>query len=304
MGNNPEYRLKNKLSAHFGSRCLFDRELKSYTSYLIGGPAQILVFPKTVAEWRFVLDICRIENITLTILGYGTNVLISDKGVGGITASTIYMKGIEAEDDVITAKAGTAWDDLVKFSIEKELGGLEKTSAIPGSVGGAVVMNAGAFGQETFDYLVDFNVLDRNGCVKTLSKRDVRYSYRKVEGLENCFVLSARWKLPKRKPDELAKTRCEILAKRTETQPLDYPSGGSVFKRPHVDYASRLIDKAGLKGLTIGGAQVSKKHAGFIINLGNATSSDVYRLMSLIRHKVKSLTGIELELEQKLLGEF
>jgi UDP-N-acetylmuramate dehydrogenase len=297
-------KLKNKLSEHFGSRCLFDEELKPYTSYRIGGAAEILVFPETVSEWRFVSDICRRGNVSLTILGLGSNVLISDKGVRGVTASTVSMKGIGMEGDVTSAKAGEPWDDLVKFAIENGFGGLEKTSAVPGSVGGAVVMNAGAYGQETFDYLLDFDVLDRDGCVKTLPKSDVKYSYRKVEGIEDLLILSARWRLPKRKQEELAETRRAILAERAASQPLDYPSAGSVFKRPHVDYASRLIDKAGLKGYTIGDAQVSKKHAGFIVNLGSATASDVYRLINLIKHKVKSLTGIELELEQKLLGEF
>lgn len=295
--------LKQDIEERFGSRCLLGEELKSYTSYCIGGNAEILLFPATVQEWRFVYNFCNINNIPLHILGAGTNVLVSDEGLKGITASSTLMKNIRIDGDTITAKAGIPLDELVKTSIDNGLGGLEKMSGIPGSVGGAVQMNAGAYGQETFDYLTDFEVLDKSGQVKTLSKNEVEYSYRNVE-LNDAFILSARWKLKRRKHNELHRTRRDVLTHRSKSQPLDMPSAGSVFKRPSVDYASRLIDKAGLKGYRIGDAQISNRHAGFIVNLGNALASDVYHLIGLIKKKVKAQTGIELELEQKLLGEF
>jgi UDP-N-acetylmuramate dehydrogenase len=297
-------KIKQELCNRFGERCLFEEELKSHTSYQIGGRADFFIMPATVQEWRFIFNFCKFHKLPLTILGYGTNVLISDDGIQGITAATNLMKEINIDANIVTAKAGTLLDDLIKISIERGLAGLEKMSGIPGSVGGAVGMNAGAFGQEILDNLIDLQVLCSDGSVNTLTKKDIEYSYRKVEGMENLLILSARWQLNKSPVEKLKQTRKEILLTRLTKQPLDYPSAGSVFKRPKDNYASQLIDLLGLKGTKSGNAQISNKHAGFIINLGNARAKDVYQLIDYIRQKVKKEKNIELELEQKLLGKF
>jgi UDP-N-acetylmuramate dehydrogenase len=164
-------------------------------------------------------------------------------------------------------------------------------------------MNAGAFGQETFDRLESFEVMDRSGAVKTLRRSEVSYGYRNVRGLEGT-VLSAVFRLKPADKKTLAADRAAILARRAEKQPLDFPSAGSVFKRPPGDFASRLIDAAGLKGTRIGDAQVSEKHAGFIVNLGKASASDIYALIRRVREEVEAGTGVRLELEQIPLGEF
>jgi len=297
-------KIKENLRSRLGQRCLFNEEMKYYTSYRIGGTSDILLFPATVQEWRFVFNFCKFNDIALTVLGLGSNVLVHDKGIRGVTATTNLMKEITVEDNIVTAKAGNFLDDLVKTCVENGLSGLEKLSGIPGSVGGGVFMNAGAFGQEIFDNLLDFQAIDYSGCVKLFKKEDVNYSYRKVDNVENSLILSARWKLDKANPAELEKTRKEILTKRAKKQPLQYPNAGSVFKRPEGDFASRLIDASGLKGLRIGDAMVSTKHAGFIVNMGDATAKEVYDLIITVQEKVKKKTNISLELEQKLLGKF
>ncbi|HUT85438.1 MAG TPA: UDP-N-acetylmuramate dehydrogenase [Elusimicrobiales bacterium] len=297
-------KLKNKLHQRMGERCLFDEELKYHTSYQIGGYAQMMLFPATVQEWRFVFNFCQFNQIPLTILGAGTNVLVSDDGIEGVTASTDLLEEITINGNIVTARAGVTLDDLIKTCIENGLQGMEKMSGIPGSAGGAIFMNAGAFGQETFDNLLDFQTLDYSGYVNTLSKNDVKHCHRKVEGIKDLLIFSARWQLEKGNIAELKKIRNETLDKRAQSQPLDYPSAGSVFKRPANDYASRLIDEAGLKGLKVGNAQVCEKHAGFIVNLGNAKAKDVCKLIDIVRSKVKNKTGINLEMEQKLLGKF
>jgi UDP-N-acetylmuramate dehydrogenase len=214
------------------------------------------------------------------------------------------MNSVFCEGEHIKAEAGAALDKVCELACEAGLAGMEKLSGIPGSVGGAVYMNAGAFGQETFDCLEYFDVIDFEGRPATLLKEDLKYAYRKVEGIENYIVLSASFKLQKGDFTQLIAGRNTVLHKRIEKQPLDLPSAGSVFKRPEGDYASRLIDDTGLRGLSIGGAKVSEKHAGFIVNFNHATPQDIKTLMDEVRNKVKEKHGIELEPEQILWGHF
>ena len=288
----------------FSFKCLLDIPAKKITSYKIGGPIDFLAYPENSEDLKALLSFCSKEKIPVIVLGRATNVLIGDKGIRGIVISTDNLYKIETLGDIADVQAGVLWDDFIKLSVERGLGGLEKTSGIPGSVGGAVFMNAGAFGQEVFDRIIGFKAMDSSGNVSDIKKDDVRHSYRKVEGLENLIILSAKFLLEKSEPKELSSLREDILRKRVEKQPLDFPSAGSVFKRPEKDYASRLIDVCGLKGFKIGGAKVSSKHAGFIINTDNATAEDVRILMEKIKAEVKKKTGIELELEQILMGEF
>ncbi|MCG2724682.1 MAG: UDP-N-acetylmuramate dehydrogenase [Elusimicrobia bacterium] len=284
--------------------CLLNVSAKKFTSYKIGGLIDFLAYPESEDDFKNLIAYCHNEKLPITILGQTTNVLISDKGLRGIVVSTDKLNKIEIFDNIATVSAGVLWDDFIGLTVKKGLGGLEKTSGIPGSVGGAVFMNAGAFGQEVFDSLISFKVMNVFGEVSVFKKSDVKYFYRKVEGLDKLIILSAEFLLKKTDKEELLNTREDILRQRDKKQPLDYPSAGSVFKRPKNDYASRLIDSCGLKGLRIGDAEVSKKHAGFIINKGNATAKDVFELINKIRDEVEKKTQVRLELEQILMGEF
>lgn len=295
---------KQELKNFFGERCLPDESMSRHTTYRTGGPAEVYVYPTTAEEWGFVLKLARAYNIPLHILGFGSNILVGSKGVQGIVCSTRRMQTISRDGNYIKAQSGAALDKVCEIAVHAGLAGMEKLSGIPGSVGGAVYMNAGAFGQETFDTLEYFDVIDLQGRPATILKNDISYAYRHVEGIENYIVLSAAFKLEKSDFTQLVETRHSVLHKRVEKQPLDFPSAGSVFKRPANDYASRLIDDTGLRGLSVGGAKVSEKHAGFIINFNRATPEDIYELIKQVRQKVKEKHGVELELEQILWGEF
>lgn len=295
---------KQELSAYFKENCLLAEPMSRHTTYLTGGAAEAYVYPTTSEEWSFVLKLARTENIPLRIIGFGSNILVGGKGVKGIVCSTKHMNQVAVKGNRVTAQAGVALDKVCELASRAGLAGMEKLSGIPGSVGGAVYMNAGAFGQETFDCLEYVEVIDYDGRPATLLKENLPHAYRHVQGIENYIVLGAGFSLEKKDFASLLEARNAVLHKRIEKQPLDFPSAGSVFKRPVGDYASRLIDEAGLRGLSIGGAKVSEKHAGFIVNFNHATPEDVKNLMDEVKRQVKEKSGIELELEQILWGEF
>ncbi len=295
---------KQELKTFFKDNCLLDEPMARHTTYRTGGKAEVYVYPKTREEWSFVLKLAETEKIPLRIIGFGSNILVSGKGIGGIVCSTKRMNQVTLDGEHIKAEAGAALDKVCEMACEAGLAGMEKLSGIPGSVGGAVYMNAGAFGQETFDCLEYFDIIDREGRPATLLKEEVKHAYRKVEGVQDCIILSAGFKLQKGEFTQLIESRNTVLHKRMEKQPLEFPSAGSVFKRPANDYASRLIDDTGLRGLSVGGAKVSEKHAGFIVNFNRATPQDIKTLMDVVREKVKEKHGVELELEQILWGDF
>ena len=295
---------KQELKTFFKDNCLLDEPMARHTTYRTGGKAEVYVYPQTREEWSFVLKLAETENIPLRIIGFGSNILVSGKGIGGIVCSTKRMNQVTLDGEHIKAEAGAALDKVCEMACEAGLAGMEKLSGIPGSVGGAVYMNAGAFGQETFDCLEYFDIIDREGRPATLLKEEVKHAYRKVEGVQDCIILSAGFKLQKGEFTQLIESRNTVLHKRMEKQPLEFPSAGSVFKRPANDYASRLIDDTGLRGLSVGGAKVSEKHAGFIVNFNRATPQDIKTLMDVVREKVKEKHGVELELEQILWGDF
>lgn len=295
---------KQELKSFFGENCLLEEPMARHTTYRTGGPAEVYVYPSTREEWSFVLKLARSFNIPLHIVGFGSNVLVGSRGMLGIVCSTKRMNSLHLDSEHIKAQAGVALDKVCEMACHAGLMGMEKLSGIPGSVGGAVYMNAGAFGQETFDCLEYFDAIDWEGRPVTFLKEEVEYAYRHVKDIENYIVLSAGFKLQKSPFAPLVETRNTILHKRIEKQPLEFPSAGSVFKRPANDYASRLIDDTGLRGLSVGGAKVSEKHAGFIVNFNHATPEDIKTLIEQVREKVKEKHGIELELEQILWGEF
>jgi len=295
---------KQELKNFFGENCRLDESMALHTTYRTGGPAEVYVYPATPEEWSFVLKLARSFDVPLHIIGFGSNILVGGKGIAGIVCSTKRMQGIAVEGEHIKAQAGTALDKVCEEACNEGLAGMEKLSGIPGSVGGAVYMNAGAFGQETFDRLEYFDAIDLEGRPVTFLKQDLKYAYRHVEGIQNYIILSASFKMEKADFTHLLQTRYTILHKRLEKQPLEFPNAGSVFKRPANDYASRLIDDTGLRGLSVGGAKVSEKHAGFIVNFNHATPEDIHQLMEQVRQKVKEKHGVELELEQILWGRF
>ena len=212
------------------------------------------------------------------------------------------MREFSVSASRVEAQAGVVLDAMVARAVEAGLAGMEKLSGIPGTVGGALWINAGAFGQETYEHLVSFTALDREGRLVRRAKAEARYGYRSVQGIDGLVFLSAQWELAPGDRGRLAEARTATLRARADKQPLEYPSAGSVFKRPQGDFASRLIDSCGLKGLTVGRAQVSPKHAGFIVNLGGATARDVMALIAQVREAVLAKTGVRLELEQIPLG--
>jgi len=283
---------------------LFNAPMAAYTTYKTGGATEVLALPKSAAQLKETLAFARRRKIETRVLGLGSNILVGGKGLKGITICLKNMRGIEVAAPQITAPAGEPLDNIVAAAVKAGLEGMEFLSGIPGSCGGAVYMNAGAYNQETFDLLDSFTILDADLNIKTLKKADVKYGYRRVEGIEGCIILSAAWELKPGDAALLSALRRETLAKRAEKQPLDYPSAGSVFKRPPNNFASALIDKCGLKNLRVGGAMVSAKHAGFIVNYDNATPADIKKLMEEVQRRVLAQTGIKLELEQILWGDF
>jgi len=289
----------------FNERAILNLPAKEITSYKTGGVIDLIVYPENLDEIIFILNFVKKKNLNYFICGNATNILVSDKGFRGIFIKTDLFKKVITKENKIIAECGVLWDNMIEISVLNGFWGLEKTSYIPGSVGGAIRMNAGAFGEETFDRLEKINAIDLKTLeVKEILKLDIKYGYRYVEGIENYFILSGEFAFEKKDSKELKNIRDEIIRRRIEKQPLEYPSAGSVFKRPPDNYASRLIEECGLKGMKVGGAMVSEKHAGFIINTGNATSSDIYKLINLVKEKVYQKTGILLELEQILVGEF
>ena len=293
-----------ELQRYFGADCLLAEPLAGHTTYRTGGPAEVFVYPKTAEDWNFVFTLADTQKIPLRILGCGSNILVSGKGLAGITCSTRKMNQITITGQTVTAQAGAPLDKVCELACKAGLAGMEKLSGIPGSIGGAVYMNAGAYGQETADCLTSFEVLTPQGKLIRLTQKEVQFSYRKAQGLPEGVILSATFTLTPSSPETLLSDRRSVQHSRVEKQPLEFPSAGSVFKRPAGDYASRLIDVAGLRGLTVGGAKVSEKHAGFIINFNHATPEDIKRLMELVQQKVHEKFGVTLELEQILWGDF
>lgn len=295
-----------KILEKFGDIVKFNVKASSFSSYKTGGNIDAIFYPNNLSDVLGILYFLKTNNIDFFICGRATNILVSDKGFEGVFIKTDNINEIEFLDELtISVSCGFLLDKLVDLTVKKGLKGLERLSWIPGSVGGAIKMNAGAFESETFDRLEYFEVVDiLDLSFKRIYKKDVRYGYRYVEGIEKYFIIKGVFVLEKCDYQFLKGIREDIINKRIQKQPLDYPSAGSVFKRPNGDYASRLIDSCGLRGKRIGGAMVSEKHAGFIVNCGNATSSDIYNLITYVKDEVYKRTGVLLELEQILVGKF
>ena len=283
-----------------------DEPMKKHITFRVGGPADYFVTPSTVEEVKEIVALCKKEGMPYYILGNGSNLLVGDKGYRGVMIQ-IYkeMSGIEVDGEIIRVQAGALLSRIGVTALEAELQGFEFAAGIPGTMGGAVVMNAGAYGGEMKDILVDATVLTPEGEVLVLKNEELELGYRtSVIAKKNYIVLEATVKLAKGSKEEIRGRMDELKVQRTTKQPLEYPSAGSTFKRPTGYFAGKLIQDAGLRGFQVGGAQVSEKHCGFVINKDNATAADVAELMKQVADKVHAEFGVTLEPEVKRIGEF
>ncbi len=288
------------------SRVYVDEPMKKHTTFRVGGPADYFVVPKTKEEVKNIVALCREFDMPYYILGNGSNLLVGDKGYRGVIIQ-IYreMNHIQVEGDRVKVQAGALLSKIGSAAFEAGLTGFEFAAGIPGTMGGAVVMNAGAYGGEMKDVLFSVTVLTPEGEVLTLSNKELELGYRtSVVAKKNYIVLEATLVLQKGEKDAIKARMDELRIQRTTKQPLEYPSAGSTFKRPEGYFAGKLIQDAGLRGFQVGGAQVSEKHCGFVINKEDATAADVLELMRQVSATVKEKFGVELEPEVKRLGEF
>lgn len=281
----------------------FNELLSQHTSFHIGGPAEIMLFPKSAAELRKILQVSAFLDTKPVILGAGTNVLAPDQGVEGVVICLKdCLDGISLLDDnQICVAAGVTMSRAAVFAANHGLSGLEFAHGIPGTVGGGVYMNAGAYGGEISQICKSVTILTPDGTEQVLSAEQMNFSYRhsRLEEEAN-IVVSAEFQLTPKSESEIRDLMRELLQKRKASQPLEYPSAGSAFKRPVGGYAAALIDQAGLRGYRIGGAAVSEKHAGFVVNVGNATAEEVKSLLSSVAKKVYDHSGIRLEPEVRI----
>lgn len=296
-------RVKNIIDEN---RIYTNEPMKKHTTFRVGGNADFFVVPKTGDEIKSVVSLCREMDMPYYILGNGSNLLVGDKGYRGVIIQ-IYkeMDAIKIEGNRITVQAGALLSKIGNAALEAELTGFEFAAGIPGTMGGAVFMNAGAYGGEMKDVLECVTVLTPAGEIVTLQKKELELGYRtSIIGKKNYIVLEAAIVLEKGNKEAIKARMDELRSLRIEKQPLEYPSAGSTFKRPEGYFAGKLIQDCGLRGFQVGGAQVSEKHCGFVINKDNATAADVLELMHQVSAAVKDKFGVELEAEVKKLGDF
>ncbi len=277
--------------------------LSKHTSFHIGGAAEVMAFPKTTEQLTAVLKVAKQLNVVPRILGAGTNVLAPDEGVSGLVICLKNVLGSvkRLRNGMIRAYAGATMTKLANFAAGQELSGLEFAHGIPGTVGGGVYMNAGAYGGEISQVCSRVAVMDMEGNCRLLSNEEMGFSYRNSRiQQENAIVLFADFSLQPQQEAVIRQRMKELIDKRCASQPLELPSAGSAFKRPAVGYAAALIDETGLKGYRIGGAAVSEKHAGFVVNLGQATADDVKTLLKAVADRVEEEKGIRLEPEIRI----
>lgn len=290
-----------------GAQCILEQEsMKKHTTFRIGGPADIFAVPDTIEKAAKIIGICREQKVPFYVIGNGSNLLVSDQGYRGVVVQVYKnLSAIEIKGDIITAQAGAMLSVIAKKAMAASLTGFEFASGIPGTVGGAAVMNAGAYGGEMKQVLTEVTVLTQEGELRRIPSEELKLGYRySVIPEKGWIVLEAKLKLHRGDYDMIKARMDELKEKRVEKQPLELPSAGSTFKRPEGYFAGKLIMDAGLRGFSVGGAQVSEKHCGFVVNTGEATAKDVRDLIREVSRQVKTKFGVELEPEVKMLGEF
>lgn len=278
--------------------------MKNHTTFKIGGPAQYYVTPESVTQIQEVVSLCRDMDIPLHVIGNGSNILVGDDGVDGVVLALFNtFSDYEIKDNVITAQAGMSLIKLAVVALREGLTGLEFASGIPGSVGGAVYMNAGAYDGQMKDVVTSVTVLDEAGNIRILGRDELDMGYRtSAVAKNNMIVLQVVIELKSGDKEQIKARMNQLSELRKQKQPLEYPSAGSTFKRPEGYFAGKLIADAGLKGYSIGGAAVSEKHAGFVVNMGGATAKDVVELTDYIKKRIMEQFGVTLELEVKRIG--
>ncbi|MBR3941994.1 MAG: UDP-N-acetylmuramate dehydrogenase [Clostridia bacterium] len=284
---------------------LINEPMKNYTTFRTGGPADFLVFPETKEQLKEILLLVKTENVPLTIIGNGSNLLVSDKGIRGVVVCTCKMKEVYANGTEIVASCGTSMAALSACAKQASLTGLEFASGIPGTVGGGIVMNAGAYDGCLADCATETLCMDLNGNEKRFCGEEQQFGYRKSAFLDGeWIVLESKFRLTPGNMQEIEDKMKELNARRKEKQPLEKPSAGSTFKRPEGYFAGKLIQDADLKGYRAGGACVSEKHAGFVVNDQNGTTADVLAVIRHCQETVLQKFGIQMETEVRIIGEF
>ena len=298
-------RFKNWLNENMPGCFRENEPMKAHTSFRIGGPADILVIPSDANQLEKVVTEARTEGIPLTIIGNGSNVLVKDKGIRGVVVKLgNALKSMECSGDKLTAESGVSLASIANKAAACGLTGLEFAVGIPGSLGGAVFMNAGAYDGEMCKVVAQVTVLTSDGKIEVLSNEDLEFGYRHSSIQDNgAIIISVEMQLAKGDINEIRAKMADFTNRRTTKQPLDIPNAGSMFRRPPGYYAGTLIEEAGLKGYMVGDAQVSTKHAGFVVNVGNATAADVLRLIGEVQEKVYAHAGVRLEPEVRIYGE-
>ncbi len=285
---------------------LIDEPMSRHTTFKTGGPARLFIRPDNRQQLLEALDIIRKSGEQHYILGNGSNLLVSDKGYEGVIISLSNLRNLEVVDEThIRAEAGCLNSQIAALARENSLTGFEFAAGIPGTIGGAMIMNAGAYGGEMKDITAEVSAIDPEGREITLKASECDFGYRTSRlKREGYVVTDALLMLSLSDPDTIQAAMTDLALRRKEKQPLEYPSAGSTFKRPEGYFAGKLIEDAGLKGFSVGGAQVSEKHCGFVINRSAATSADIYSLICEVQKRVLAASGVTLEPEVIMLGEF
>lgn len=292
------------LARKLGCRILINRKLKDFTTFRVGGECPVIIEINSENSLAELVKFSNQNRLRTMVIGKGSNMLCDDKGFDGV----VFLMGNEfskirlIDDVTVEAEAGCPLIRLCRFALENSLGGLEFAYGIPGTVGGSVYMNAGAYGGEIKNVIQSARAADADGNISEFSKEEMELSYRtSVFQRRNSIITKAVFKLHKAEKSEIEARMNELMARRKEKQPLEYPNAGSTFKRPQGQFAGKLIQDCGLKGVSIGGAQVSEKHSGFVINTGNATSDDIKRLIEKVQQTVLEKTGYFLECEVRII---
>ncbi|MGA3600699.1 MULTISPECIES: UDP-N-acetylmuramate dehydrogenase [Lysinibacillus] len=281
-----------------------DESLQQYTMTKLGGKADVFVLVETEDEAATVIRYANMNNIPLLMLGNGSNMIVRDGGLRGIVVTFSLLDEIHINGDHVYAQSGALIKDVSKLAATASLTGFEFACGIPGSIGGAMAMNAGAYGGEIKDIIISSKVLTREGDILILSKEELELGYRQsIIAKKGYYVLSSEFQLAKGVQEEIDAKIADLTFQRESKQPLEYPSAGSVFKRPPGHFAGKLIQDSGLQGKGVGDAEVSTKHAGFIVNKGNATATDYIATIDMVQRVVKEKFGIDLETEVKIVGD-
>ena len=283
---------------------MIDEDMSNHIYFKVGGKADFLLTPSNVEQLAETVKICKENSIPYYIIGNGSNLLVKDGGIRGVVIELTGLNKIQSKGNFIKAEAGVLLKDVSDKAVENSLTGFEFACGIPGSVGGAVFMNAGAYNGEINNVILEAEVLDADGYIIVLNKDKLELGYRTSKVMqEKLIVVSAIFQLELGDKDAIQERVDELTRKREEKQPLEYPSAGSTFKRPEGYFAGKLIQDAGLKGYSVGGAAVSEKHSGFVINKGGATAKDILDLIKHIQEEVLNQFGVELHPEVRILGE-